>query len=375
MRIVFVSHTAAGGNFVVGSHHLARELARRGHDIWHVSTAKWLGKKRVRGDFRWRARVDADGVKHWTPDVPVPLRCCQNRLWLAGAARLLRVDQADIVLIDQPMMCGILDAFRGVPVIYRPTDIVEANVLRERQGQILERADGVIATSSAVLADLRVSPQLPQAVIANGVEFRRFAAASEVERRRGLVYVGSLCYRFDWEALREIARALPNEPVDIFGPIEGDVPPLPENVSLCGPLPYAELPRTLRRYRVGLLPLSDSPVNKGRSPMKFYEYSAAGLSILTREVPSLIENFQIKDRSHVFAYRASADIPSQAVAAYAHDEGPFSIGQIAAANDWSLKAAEVEEFVLGVVNGVSHSSFTQELQSPTGTPQDRELGR
>src|SRR6185436_7137771 len=58
--------------------------------------------------------------------------------------------------------------------------------------------------------------------------------------------------------------------------------PLPQNVSLAGPVDYADLPKTLVRYRVGLLPLSDEPTNSGRSPMKLYEYLASGLNVLTR---------------------------------------------------------------------------------------------
>ena len=37
MKIAFLSHTAMGGDFVVGSHHLATALAARGHDVLHMS--------------------------------------------------------------------------------------------------------------------------------------------------------------------------------------------------------------------------------------------------------------------------------------------------------------------------------------------------
>ena len=35
-RVVFLSHTEAGGVFRVGSHHLARELSRAGVEVHHV---------------------------------------------------------------------------------------------------------------------------------------------------------------------------------------------------------------------------------------------------------------------------------------------------------------------------------------------------
>ena len=37
-RIVFASHTVMGATFVVGSHHLARQCALRGHHVLHLST-------------------------------------------------------------------------------------------------------------------------------------------------------------------------------------------------------------------------------------------------------------------------------------------------------------------------------------------------
>ena len=38
MRLLLGSHTAPGGVFRVGSHHLARELAAQGHEVCHLSS-------------------------------------------------------------------------------------------------------------------------------------------------------------------------------------------------------------------------------------------------------------------------------------------------------------------------------------------------
>ena len=37
MKIAFLSHTAMGGSFVVGSHHFAAAFAARGYDVQNVS--------------------------------------------------------------------------------------------------------------------------------------------------------------------------------------------------------------------------------------------------------------------------------------------------------------------------------------------------
>ena len=36
MNIVFVAHSSFSDIFVVGSHHLAREMAAMGHTVWHI---------------------------------------------------------------------------------------------------------------------------------------------------------------------------------------------------------------------------------------------------------------------------------------------------------------------------------------------------
>ena len=58
-------------------------------------------------------------------------------------------------------------------------------------------------------------------------------------------------------------------------------------MRLLGPRPYAEVPAYLQHADVGLLLLSPDPANAGRSPMKLYEYAAAGLPVLARATPEL----------------------------------------------------------------------------------------
>jgi glycosyltransferase involved in cell wall biosynthesis len=60
------------------------------------------------------------------------------------------------------------------------------------------------------------------------------------------------------------------------------------NLRLLGPRPYAMLPAYLQHAHAGILPLNDHPANAGRSPMKLYEYAAAGLPVLATRTPELV---------------------------------------------------------------------------------------
>lgn len=176
-------------------------------------------------------------------------------------------------------------------------------------------------------------------MIENGAETAHFAGGdSPWADRRGAVYVGALDRRFDWAAVIAFARSEPEQQVDLYGPAGGDSPGLPANVRLRGAVDYSLLPGILRRYRVGLLPLNDDPTNSGRSPMKLYEYLAAGLNVLTRSTGTTAS----RPLADVYAYH---DLQS-ATADYARalTNRPTGDGAAAAAAmDWSARATLVLE--------------------------------
>jgi teichuronic acid biosynthesis glycosyltransferase TuaH len=142
----------------------------------------------------------------------------------------------------------------------------------------------VLATSAVVAAALAARhPEQHYRVVENGAQISHFAVQDRRwPDRRGAVYVGAIDRRFDWPTVLGMARSVPQELIDVVGPVTNRPAGLPANVRLCGPVDYADLPKTLAQHRVGLLPLSDEPTNSGRSPMKLYEYLAGGLNVVAR---------------------------------------------------------------------------------------------
>jgi teichuronic acid biosynthesis glycosyltransferase TuaH len=363
IRIAFLSHTALSSVFRVGSHHLARELAAMGHQVVHISNPASLASLVMRdAEFRRRARLAVplrlhryDGVLHAVPWSLFPLSHDPlGRPVTLGSSGLLKRRLAaagllpiDVALVDEPKLAYLLPLLAARSVIYRPTDVNVAPGTRTAEDCLLPGCRGVIATSQHVLDQLADRHRLTRtAVIANGVDFPRFSRAELTAEigpggsaaqgeRRGAVYVGALDRRFDWTALTAAAAAHPAVKIDLFGPSGRRPVDVPANIQLRGPVPYAELPQVLVRYRVGLLPLSDEPTNAGRSPMKLYEYLAAGLSVWTRATPSLPS--VLRD---VHRYTG----PSDAVATFgaALDDQLTGDGmQAARAMDWAARAVEL----------------------------------
>lgn len=291
-RILFLAHSHAFGPFRVGSHHYARVLAGNGAEVVHLSTPISLAHRATgrvsrdaAADVPEGPQRDADGVTHLVPRTILPRPYGRFRV-----ARELRrhgiLPDFDAVLVDQPLLWD--NSVRGMArrLVYRPTDLYPVGVKARRQRRIFEASDGVVATSAVVLHGLGAA-DIPALVLENGVDAARFAASEGAAQARPdvCVYVGALDGRFDWERVMAWARSYPHVRFAIAGPAAAAPGDLPANVELLGPVAYDALPAVLHDARVGLLPLSDDPLNAGRSPMKLYEYLAAGLAVVARATP------------------------------------------------------------------------------------------
>ena len=365
MKVLIVGHTAPGGVFTVGSHHLARELAARGHQVAHLSTPVSLlhvarardPEVRRRVGLALRAHDAGPGARGVLPltllplslgplhTAPVALRTALPPLRRRLAA--LGMADVDVLLVDQPLAAGVESLVRSRAVVYRSTDIVESRAKVRAEQRLLRRADALVATSAVVLDRLRASrPDVPSLVLDNGVDFHRFADAQEGDvPRRGAVYVGAVDERFDWDALAAFARSSPDMRVDVYGPASVAVPEVPPNVVVHGGVPYERTPDLMRRAAVGLLPLRRTDVNRGRSPMKLFEYLAAGLQVVTTVPPSVSP---VPPGVHVAEHPGEED----AATASAAGAGVNTAGVDAARGmDWSDRARRLEGFLEGLLTG------------------------
>lgn len=313
MNIVFASHTEMGGTFVVGSHHLARELSRAGHRVAHlgapISPAHLIriGRSDVRRRFAlWAVGGEEDraGVINYVGLSPLPWRLALKlgsggwNLYARTLPPMRRVLErgglwpVDALLVDQPQLAGIETLLRPRMLVYRATDLygqMTGSVLvDEAERRIARAAHLLVGTSAPVIDHLRTLASAPALLLENGVEFDRFTAATspppeyrDIPAPRA-VYVGALDERFDVGLIDAVA-SIAGIRIVLIGPVSGAVAGALSsrtNVALIGPRPYERIPAYLQHAQVGLLPLTVHPANEGRSPMKLFEYGAAGLPVV-----------------------------------------------------------------------------------------------
>jgi SAM-dependent methyltransferase/glycosyltransferase involved in cell wall biosynthesis len=95
-------------------------------------------------------------------------------------------------------------------------------------------------------------------------------------------YVGTIDHWFDWEAVAQLAEENPHARVDLVGPC-GHWPDLelPENVRLLPPIPQHQVHEVLCGFSLGLIPFRLCRLTQYVDPVKYYEYRAAGLPVLS----------------------------------------------------------------------------------------------
>jgi glycosyltransferase involved in cell wall biosynthesis len=337
VRVVFLSHTHLRGTFVVGSHQLAHEMSLAGHRVAHVSTpltpfhiARFRDPEvRLRYRQLVRPAISPSGILSVVPLALIPWTVSSRvpSLWRRYAAisyprigKLLRHHlggPVDVVIIDQPKLVGLTTALQPRTVIYRPTDLYHRMRHNSRiagaEALAIRRAAVVVATSEAVARHVNdVDRKVLPVLLPNGVERRHFALPRDPPleyrdaRRIRAVYVGALDDRFDFQVVRCLARTFPEVEFILIGPGTARSAQVCDgltNVRALGPRPYSAVPAYLQHAQVGLLPLNDHPANAGRSPMKLYEYGAAGLPVLARYT----EEIGRRGDDFVYTYRTAAD--------------------------------------------------------------------
>ncbi|MEQ3693231.1 MAG: hypothetical protein ABNH16_08840 [Thalassolituus sp.] len=305
MKILLLSHASLATGFIVGSHQLARQFSIQGHDVYHVSSPVSVMNllKSATGLRKLKVSLFEKNIihEHWLvkdhiPFLPFPLGYNKlldkiNSFIIYKYLKKIYKEDFDLILVDQPLFYSVLKFFRESKIIYRPTDIygdMGGPRFDRAEAQILNYTNSVIATNLNILKIIKDKHNVKNSItLNNGVDLEFFnRTMQENTHRAGVIYVGAIDFRFDLTFVLNLAKANPNLQFDIYGPIEVELPQsLPKNLSFLGAVGYLQLPKLMQKYSYGLMPFNNHPSNKGRSPMKLWEYYAAGLKIVAKIHP------------------------------------------------------------------------------------------
>ena len=174
---------------------------------------------------------------------------------------------------------------------------ISAAHLREEETRQLGSAD-VILSVSQQLADRWSAPGRTVHVFPNGCNAEAFAetdsqqAADDVTLARPTAgFVGHISERIDITTLEAVAATgvslLLVGPVSLTSGLNGFESLIARpNVQWTGPRPFRDLHRYLAAMSVGLTPYTPSEFNQSSYPLKTLEYLAAGLDVVSTDLPA-----------------------------------------------------------------------------------------
>lgn len=95
-------------------------------------------------------------------------------------------------------------------------------------------------------------------------------------------YIGSIASWFDWDVVIKLANENPLDRVILVGPnYAAKIPRLPANIELRGAVPHSEVAEIMSTFDYGIIPFKINKLTESVDPVKFYEYQAYGLSIIS----------------------------------------------------------------------------------------------
>ena len=202
-----------------------------------------------------------------------------------------------------PALVAALDLLPSRGLVYDCLDAVAAfrpdsADVEVAESALARRADVVLATSAALEARMR-RWNARTVLVPNAADYEHFSrpvAAAEIPAeiralpRPVIGYVGEVAPWLDTGLVRRLALRHPDWSIVLVGPATMEARgALPDpNVHVLGRRPYADLPRYLAGFDCCLIPFRASPLTAAVSPVKLYEYLAAGKPVVSTPLPSVL---------------------------------------------------------------------------------------
>jgi glycosyltransferase involved in cell wall biosynthesis len=204
-----------------------------------------------------------------------------------------------------PLVAGFADVgWTDRPVFYIDDDWASHPdyepwwpLYREAYARVRDSGMAVCAVSQTLLE--RIQPTGPTAVIPNGVDPKEWAAFDEPPDWFAplpgprILYVGTVDQRLDKRQLEQLADAYPESSLVLAGYLPSRAPfarlLARPNVTWHPTVPRPEVTSLMGAADVCIVPHRETPLTTAMSPLKVYEYLAAGRPVVATDLPPMRE--------------------------------------------------------------------------------------
>jgi glycosyltransferase involved in cell wall biosynthesis len=358
--------------------HVMRRLARRNRVLWVNS----LGNRAPRASRHDLMRIFdklqrfAGGLQrvdeniHVLSPLAVPSYASpflrRVNQWVVGAtvrAAMKRLDfRRPLLYTFVPASAWVADRLGCEHLVYHCVDEHSkfdgaGDEIARLEAELIRKSDLVI-TCSAPLQRAKSRLNANTVLVRHGVEREHFARACDDATpvpndvaalpRPILGFFGLVAEWVDLEALRRVAADHPRGSLVIVGEINNAdreglqrLHALP-NVHFLGRKRYDELPGYCKSFAVALLPFVKNELTESSNPLKLREYLAAGLPVVTTDIPEAVALRAVVPDG-LFLASSAEQFPIAVRAALASGAGPSRVRSEAMRKEsWDAKVEEIE---------------------------------
>lgn len=234
------------------------------------------------------------------PIEPLPGSGAVNRwFWreiLKSIASFSR-NEATCIAIGKPSVLALelLRRYPGIPSLYDAMDDFPAfykgisRIAFSRRELQIVREVNFVWTSSTELEKRWSRLHVDVRLVPNGLDrtaIPEFSPKTCEQRSSGRVfgYVGTMASWFAWDWVQALARARPLDKIRLIGPVlEPHSGALPENIEILPACDHASALKAMLDFDVGLIPFKINKLTSSVDPIKYYEYKAFALPIISTD--------------------------------------------------------------------------------------------
>jgi len=251
-----------------------------------------------------------------------------------------------IFVIGKPSVLALdlLKHFQDCPSLYDAMDNFSAFYsgisrfsLARREQSIAEQVN-IVWTSSTALYNMWVSHCDDVRLVHNGfdpTDLPSFDKSTSFSGTRVFGYVGTIARWFDWDWLYILAEARPNDEIRLVGPVFD--PPearLPPNVILYPACDHRSALKSMTEFDVGLIPFKRNKLTMSVDPIKYYEYRALSLPVISTDFGEMCHRHDIPG---VYICKSPDEIASVAEAALRFEQDSETTQRFLDENSWDSR--------------------------------------
>ena len=240
--------------------------------------------------------------------LPWPLQGIHsNRFFAARLVRHLAARPADVLMVRHLKLArALLERCAHIPLLYEAHEVFADTAPPRRKVRISQLEACVIRRAQALVTNSRAtanrlielySPACSPQVIPNGVDYRSHVPEKDwTQCSERIIYAGSF---FGWKGVNDLvaaAQELPGLHITLLGGDEESIDRLREKMTTGGAtlefpgrVPPQRVAQALDRACIAVLPNRADADSAFTSPIKLFEYMAAGCAIVASDLPAVRE--------------------------------------------------------------------------------------